>query len=104
MRKEPDPVDVYVGGKVRTRRKMLGISQTKLGQEIGVTFQQLQKYEKGQNRIGSSRLFQLSVILDVPVQWFFDNCPGHPAANDDPQAQVVALVKELHRLVVEDAA
>ncbi len=68
----PNPVDVQVGGRVRLRRTLLGMSQEKLGEALGLTFQQVQKYERGVNRIGSSRLYHLSQILDVPVSFFFD--------------------------------
>ncbi len=70
--KTPDPVDIHVGGRVRARRKMMGLSQSQLGQTLGVSFQQVQKYEKGGNRIGSSRLFHISNMLDVPVAYFFE--------------------------------
>lgn len=69
----PRPVDAHVGSRVRLRRTMLGMSQEKLGQAIGLTFQQVQKYERGTNRIGSSRLYELSKVLDVPVSFFFDD-------------------------------
>jgi transcriptional regulator with XRE-family HTH domain len=68
----PHPVDVHVGQRLRLRRKLSGLSQTELGEKIGVTFQQLQKYESGANRISASRLFDLSRVLDVPVSYFFD--------------------------------
>jgi DNA-binding transcriptional regulator YiaG len=71
----PDPVDVHVGGRVRLRRTLLGLSQEKLGNALSLTFQQIQKYERGANRIGSSRLYQLSRILEVPVSFFFDDMP-----------------------------
>lgn len=71
----PHPVDVHVGTRVRLRRTMLGISQEKLGEAVGLTFQQIQKYERGANRIGSSRLFEFSRVLDVPVSFFFDDMP-----------------------------
>ena len=71
--KRPNPTDVYVGSRVRMRRKMLGLSQEKLGEAIGLTFQQVQKYERGANRIGASRLHELSRVLDVPVSFFFDD-------------------------------
>jgi len=71
----PHPVDIHVGGRVRLRRTMLGMSQEKLGEAIGLTFQQVQKYERGTNRIGSSRLFELSKILDVPISFFFEEMP-----------------------------
>src|SRR6202167_3755463 len=68
----PTPVDVQVGSRVRLRRNMLGLSQEKLGEAIGLTFQQVQKYERGANRVGASRLHELSRVLDVPVSFFFD--------------------------------
>ncbi|MEZ5668421.1 MAG: helix-turn-helix domain-containing protein [Alphaproteobacteria bacterium] len=77
----PHPVDVHVGSRVRLRRTLLGMSQEKLGEAIGLTFQQVQKYERGANRIGSSRLFELSRILDVPVSFFFDDMPGEVATS-----------------------
>jgi len=69
---KPNPVDVHVGGRVRLRRTLLGMSQEKLGDAIGLTFQQVQKYERGANRIGASRLYDLSRVLDVPVSYFFE--------------------------------
>jgi len=77
---QPRPVDVHVGGRVRLRRTMLGMSQEKLGKEIGLTFQQVQKYERGTNRIGSSRLYELANVLDVPVSFFFDDMPPEVAS------------------------
>jgi len=74
--KGPNPVDVHVGSRVRLRRMLVGLSQEKLGDSMGLTFQQIQKYEKGVNRIGASRLFKLSQVLDVPVQFFFDGMPA----------------------------
>jgi len=70
-----NPVDVHVGGRVRQRRTLLGFSQEKLGEAVGLTFQQIQKYEKGANRIGASRLYQFSEILDVDVGYFFEEMP-----------------------------
>lgn len=72
----PNPIDVHVDSRVRLRRTLLGMSQEKLGDAIGLTFQQVQKYERGANRIGSSRLFDLSRVLDVPVSFFFDDMPA----------------------------
>src|SRR5207344_3086974 len=66
------PVDVHVGARMRQRRTLLGMSQEKLGTAVGLTFQQIQKYERGSNRIGSSRLFEFAKVLDVPVSYFFD--------------------------------
>lgn len=71
----PNPVDVHVGSRVRLRRTLLGMSQERLGEAVGLTFQQIQKYERGANRIGASRLFEFSRILDVPVSFFFDDMP-----------------------------
>jgi transcriptional regulator with XRE-family HTH domain len=71
----PNPIDVHVGARVRLRRTFMSMSQEKLGDAIGLTFQQIQKYERGANRIGSSRLFELSTALDVPVSFFFDDMP-----------------------------
>ncbi len=67
------PIDIHVGARVRLRRNLLGLSQTDLGKAVGVTFQQLQKYEKGTNRISPSRLFNLSRVLDVPISYFFED-------------------------------
>ena len=67
-----NPIDVHVGARVRLRRMLLGMSQEKLGEHLGLTFQQIQKYEKGINRIGASRLFDLSQVLGVPVQFFYE--------------------------------
>src|SRR3954465_8799423 len=70
-----NPVDAHVGSRVRQRRTLLGMSQEKLGQAVSLTFQQIQKYERGANRVGASRLYQLSRILDVPVSYFFEEMP-----------------------------
>lgn len=75
MKKAPNPVDKHVGSRVRMRRILIGMSQEKLGESLGLTFQQVQKYEKGTNRIGASRLQQISQILGVPVEFFFDGAP-----------------------------
>ena len=75
MQKPPNPVDKHVGSRVRMRRLMLAMSQEKLGDALGLTFQQVQKYEKGANRIGASRLQQIALTLQVPVSFFFDGAP-----------------------------
>ena len=75
-KKNPNPIDVHVGARVRMRRLMLSISQTKLANAVGVTFQQVQKYEKGTNRMGSSRLQHIAGVLQVPVTFFFDGAPS----------------------------
>ena len=74
--RRPNPIDAHVGGRVRLRRMLLGISQERLGEQLGLTFQQIQKYEKGVNRIGASRLYDLSRVLNVPVQFFYDDAPS----------------------------
>ncbi|WP_049779647.1 helix-turn-helix domain-containing protein [Rhodomicrobium vannielii] len=77
--RKPNPVDIHVGSRVRYRRMIVGMSQEKLGEKMNLTFQQIQKYEKGTNRIGASRLFQLSKILEVPVGYFFEDAFAHSA-------------------------
>lgn len=72
---KPNPIDIHVGSRVRFKRKILGITQRKLGDALGITFQQIQKYESGTNRIGSSRLYHISKILSVPVAFFFEDLP-----------------------------
>ena len=72
---KPNPTDTHVGARVRMRRMMLGMSQTELGDAVGVTFQQVQKYEKGTNRVSASRMQQFAKILDVPISYFFDGAP-----------------------------
>jgi transcriptional regulator with XRE-family HTH domain len=78
--KQPNPIDQHVGARVRLRRVMLGLSQEKLGKALGLTFQQVQKYEKGTNRIGASRLQDISSFLDVPPSYFFEGLPNPPRA------------------------
>ncbi len=83
---KPDPVDVYVGNQLRTRRTLNGFSQTELADQLDITFQQLQKYENGANRISASRLWQVSKILGVPVSYFFDGLDE----NADPASGVLS--------------
>ncbi len=92
MPANPHPVDIYVGSRVRLRRTLKGMSQQKLAGQLGLTFQQVQKYERGTNRIGASRLFELSQILDVPTSFFFDGLTSadsvrttSPGFSDVPQ-------------------
>lgn len=75
-RRDPNYIDVHVGHRIRMRRQFVGMSQEKLGELLGITFQQVQKYEKGSNRISASRLYFTAKILGVPVQFFFDDLPG----------------------------
>ena len=78
MKETPDPTDTHVGNRVRMRRMMLGMSQTNLASAVGVTFQQVQKYEKGTNRVSASRLQQMSRVLQVAIPFFFEGLPGTP--------------------------
>jgi transcriptional regulator with XRE-family HTH domain len=112
----PNPIDVHVGTRVRLRRTLLGMSQEKLGDALGLTFQQVQKYERGANRIGASRLFDLSRVLDVPVSFFFDDIkaetieaaqaePGlreQPSASYEPdpmmRRETLELVRAYYRI------
>jgi transcriptional regulator with XRE-family HTH domain len=80
----PSPIDVHVGSRIRLRRTLLGMSQERLGEALGLTFQQVQKYERGVNRVGASRLFDLSRVLDVPISFFFDDLPDSLANSLDP--------------------
>jgi len=79
-KKKPNPIDTHVGSRIRLRRNMLGMSQEKLGENLGITFQQIQKYEKGTNRVGASRLQAIASILGVPVSFFFEDAPGQDHA------------------------
>lgn len=94
-RREPDPIDVHVGARIRTRRRLIGMSQTGLGNLLSITFQQVQKYEKGTNRVGSSRLAHIAEVLDVPISFFFEDDPsrkgalGSPTVPMDPLFQFV---------------
>ncbi len=81
----PNPIDVHVGARLRQRRTLLGMNQTKVADALGLTFQQVQKYERGATRIGASRLFALSRVLDVPVEYFFDDMPAAVAASSPAQ-------------------
>ncbi len=103
------PVDTHVGNRLRQRRALLGMSQTDLGKAVGLTFQQVQKYERGFNRISSSRLFEFSKVLDVPVAHFFDGAdvasntakrkPGRPKATDKPVEAELNTKRETLELV-----
>jgi transcriptional regulator with XRE-family HTH domain len=96
-KKAPNPIDKHVGSRVRMRRMMLGMSQEKLGNNLGLTFQQVQKYEKGTNRIGASRLQQISQILQVPVSFFFEGAPANlngPRSDDLSEAPSPAYVSD----------
>jgi transcriptional regulator with XRE-family HTH domain len=115
----PSPIDVHVGSRIRLRRTLMGMSQERLGEALGLTFQQVQKYERGVNRVGASRLYDLSRVLDVPISFFFDDMPdnngnGHGPTNiagfaersefgghaDDPLAkrETLELVRAYYRI------
>ena len=85
----PNPIDTHVGGRVRLRRTLLGMSQERLAKAVNLTFQQIQKYERGSNRIGASRLFQFAQVLDVPISFFYEELPSAsesaPAPGDGSQ-------------------
>src|SRR6266576_273978 len=102
-KKTPNPTDQHVGSRVRMRRMMLSMSQEKLGAALGLTFQQVQKYEKGANRIGAGRLQQLSHILQVPVEFFFEGLPNASAPHGSngsalSMAQIDDFVSDLDGL------
>ncbi len=97
----PHPVDVHVGARVRQRRVLLGMNQTKLGDALGMSFQQVQKYERGTNRIGSSRLFKLSQVLDVSIEYFFDDMSPVVAASPMITQEALKLVRAYYK--IEDA-
>jgi transcriptional regulator with XRE-family HTH domain len=86
------PLDAYVGARIRMRRGLLGLSQSDLGTALGITFQQVQKYENGTNRVGASRLQQIADILQVPVGWFFEGQPGSAGSGDARRARKTDLL------------
>ena len=93
-KKVPDPTDKHVGARVRMRRIMLSMSQEKLGDALGLTFQQVQKYEKGTNRIGARRLQHISSILQVPISFFFEGAPRSGHSNGTGEAPSPAYVSD----------
>jgi transcriptional regulator with XRE-family HTH domain len=98
----PHPIDVHVGSRARLRRTLLGMNQTQLGEKLGITFQQIQKYENGFNRISASRLYQMTRILDVPVSFFFDGLvEGAKASSPDDiwlKRETLELVRAYYRI------
>lgn len=93
-KKSPNPIDKHVGSRVRMRRMMIGMSQEKLGESLGITFQQIQKYEKGTNRIGASRLQNISSVLGVQVAFFFDGAPSSATADGFAEGASPAYVAD----------
>ncbi|MCH8112677.1 MAG: helix-turn-helix transcriptional regulator [Proteobacteria bacterium] len=94
----PHPVDAHVGSRVRLRRTLLGMNQTQLGGALGVRFQQLQKNERGMNRIGASRLWQLSQVLDVPVSYFFEGIEHGAAPEPVPTRAALELMRNFRAI------
>ena len=98
--KHPHPVDIHVGARLRYRRLFLSLSQKELASLVGVTYQQIQKYENGTNRIGSSRLFDIASALKVPIETFFEDLGekhAPPQADSLPSQEEIALAREIHR-------
>ncbi|GBQ48680.1 helix-turn-helix domain-containing protein [Komagataeibacter sucrofermentans] len=89
-----NPVDVHVGNRIRLRRTLLGMSQERLGNALGLTFQQVQKYERGRNRVGASRLYDLACVLNVPVAFFFEGLPDRGMEQDAGVGAEVAGMAE----------
>jgi transcriptional regulator with XRE-family HTH domain len=107
MAKVPNPIDIHVGNRVRIRRMMLSMSQEKVGNALGISFQQVQKYEKGTNRLGASRLQHLAQILQVPIAYFFEGAPQARARStqtrqpaDESGAFVTELLSKPHGLAM----
>jgi transcriptional regulator with XRE-family HTH domain len=98
-----NPIDQHLGARIRMRRQQLGISQTDLGEALGVTFQQVQKYEKGLNRVGGSCLAQVAAFLQVEVGFFFQNSPGVEGAHGAPDSVMDAFMASKDGLIIADA-
>lgn len=94
VKKVPNPIDKHVGSRVRMRRMMLSMSQEKLGDGLKLTFQQVQKYEKGTNRIGASRLQQIANLLSVPISFFFEGAPDVPGQRNEGTAPSPSFVND----------
>lgn len=95
-KKQSNPTDIHVGSRVRLRRMMIGMSQEKLGESLGITFQQVQKYEKGMNRIGASRLQNIASSLNVPISYFFEGSPdSDQCASSEGEGSATQVVEFL---------
>ena len=102
-KKAPNPIDKHVGSRVRMRRMMLAMSQEKLGDALGLTFQQVQKYEKGTNRIGASRLQHIASIQQVSISFFFEDAPGQSSILDEPCDYVSGFLATSEGLALTNA-
>ncbi|MDD3443810.1 MAG: helix-turn-helix transcriptional regulator [Zavarzinia sp.] len=108
MPSKANPIDVHVGARVKLRRQLLGFSQTELGNALDLTFQQVQKYEKGTNRISASKLHKMAEVLDVPISFFFDGVEGTKADTDSgdldlmSRSETISLVRAYYS--IEDEA
>lgn len=96
-----NPLDIHVGSRVRLQRMLLGMSQEKLGEQLGLTFQQIQKYEKGINRIGASRLYELARVLGVSVEFFYEDAPGTASSNKSAVSSSGFGERQADRYVVD---
>jgi len=85
--RKPSPVDAHVGSRIRLRRKLLGLSQQQLAQRLGLTFQQVQKYERGVNRVSASKLYETALVLEAPVTHFFEGLDDQPQAANSPEGE-----------------
>ena len=92
IKKSPNAIDVHVGSRIRLRRTMLGMSQERLGEGLGITFQQVQKYEKGTNRVGASRLQNIAGLLSAPISFFFEGSPGPIVEGDDAASETISQI------------
>ncbi len=101
--KKPEPADAHIGRRVQKRRRELGLSQEKLGEQLGVTFQQVQKYEKGTNRIGAGRLHSIAEVLQTPVAFFFDGLSGPHAVGGMAESEEQPSLDERRAVGVEAA-
>ncbi len=93
---QPNPIDVYVGRRIKVRRLILGLTQEQLGKKLGLTFQQVQKYERGQNRVGCSRLWDLSQVLECPIAFFFEGLDAGTTEQSPRLLNGSSEVKKLH--------
>ena len=98
-KKQPNPIDIHVGGRIRLRRTMLGMSQEKLGEQLGITFQQVQKYEAGRSRLSAGRLRDVAIALGKPINYFYEPFPAAPEVRDLEHAKIGLLKREAKKLV-----